>query len=438
MSQLSFNNQSANKNIMNQENLRDEFKPAAIENHAERLVSKLEEITASISNLKATNINLQRLHDQSLIHHLQLQEDIESMKFIYRRLRSQLEQQSEPLKEEPAVYPHDQNDETFDVTPIHYEVNPAECASCVNMKFGIQTHSVVCSICFNSTGDKIAFSNNKTIFLVSTVDGSIISTYHIDLPQDSQDYNVRTIKISPDDQYIAIGGPNNNILIYSLESTQLVADLEEHTNKVSSLLFSNDGKTLYSGGFDGTICVWNLETMSLTTKQSHGNSEPSKNNQDNMIVSLTKDDEESFIAVGFMDGYVGLYAPDLQSSPNRFPAHDQYLLDVATSPLDCTIATSSHDCTTKIWVLRGVASCRGTLVGHTDLVLSTAFSPFETICFTGSKDETIKVWNHKSLNLLFTIAMKENTIFEIAHHPTEKMFASCSGSGSVAVWTYNI
>lgn len=441
---------------MNQSSVQSQQQTISVEQRAEKLVSGLDGITKAIFALKAENQSLQHIYDQSIIHYLQLREDTETMKTMYRRLKAQFErmpQQPPPQNQSSLSAAESQGNssqipisaasagsgshESLSLVKLQWDVNPPSYKPNINLLYSLHTDSYVCSVCFNYDGDCLAFANRQTVFIVSSLDGKVINTFDIPNAQNIQEYNTRAIRISPDSQYLALGGPMNNVLIYSIPNHLIIGNLEGHENKVSSLLFSNDSTRLYSGGFDGLLCIWDLKNMKLINKISHENPESSKNSN-HMIVALTKDDEETSIAVGFMNGNVGIYDPEFSQKMSVFKAHDEYLLDVTTSPYDNSIATSSHDKTTKIWSLRCVASLRKTLVGHDDLVLSTCFSPKEPICFTGSKDETIKAWDYKKGECLFTIKAHKNTLFELAHHPTKKVFVSCSGDGLVCLWSYNI
>ena len=420
---------------MNQSSMASQQQTISVEQRAEKLVSGLDGIAKAVYALKAENQSLQHIYDQSIIHLLQLQEDTETMRAMYRRLKAQFERipQQQVVQAQSAL------------TTSEFQGNltqiPSSVASTVSSSHeSLSTLKLpweVNPVCFNYDGEYLAFANRQTVFIVSSHDGSIINTFDIPNAQNAQEYNTRAIRISPDSQYLALGGPVNNVIIYSIPNRRIIGNLEGHENKVSSLLFSNDSSRLYSGGFDELLCIWDLKKMKLINKISHEDPEASKPGN-NMIVALTKDDEETSIAVGFMNGNVGIYDPMCTQKMNVFKAHDEYLLDVTTSPLDCSIATSSHDKTTKIWSLRGVANLRKTLVGHEDFVLSACFSPKEQICFTGSKDESIKAWDYKKGECLFTIKAHKNTLFELAHHPTEKVFVSCSGDGLVCLWSYDI
>jgi len=47
--------------------------------------------------------------------------------------------------------------------------------------------------------------------------------------------------------------------MWNLETGEEALTLRGHTGPVSSLALSSDGKRLFSGIFDGTLKVWNLE-----------------------------------------------------------------------------------------------------------------------------------------------------------------------------------
>ena len=48
------------------------------------------------------------------------------------------------------------------------------------------------------------------------------------------------------------------VRIFALETGEETAVLHGHTKGVISLLFSSDGKRLYSGGYDHTVRVWDV------------------------------------------------------------------------------------------------------------------------------------------------------------------------------------
>ena len=114
-----------------------------------------------------------------------------------------------------------------------------------------------------------------------------------------------------------------------------------HSNTITSVAFSPDGKTIASASNDKTIKLWNLEGKLLNTLSGHGDS----------------------------------------------------VYSVAFSPDGKTIASASIDKTIKLWNLEG--QLLHTLSGHSDGVISVAFSPDGKAIASagGNLEKTVILWN---------------------------------------------
>ena len=89
---------------------------------------------------------------------------------------------------------------------------------------------------------------------------------------------VNSVAYSPDGRDIATGCTNNNVYLWRSSG---VVDTFAHKGEkidftnlneygVGAVVFSNDGKTLLSGGQDGVMKRWNLSDKSLTSQESLG------------------------------------------------------------------------------------------------------------------------------------------------------------------------
>jgi WD40 repeat protein len=80
---------------------------------------------------------------------------------------------------------------------------------------------------------------------------------------------INAIALSPDDQFLAVGGflgkkgsgKTGNIRIYDFPSGKLSLLLDSHTDVVSDLHFSADGRYLVSGSADDSVKVWQKESV---------------------------------------------------------------------------------------------------------------------------------------------------------------------------------
>jgi WD40 repeat protein len=296
--------------------------------------------------------------------------------------------------------------------------------------------AILCTIHFNGDGSIFSFTNGSTVFLILTADGSLIGTCELPKTRHPTDGHPRAICFSPDSRYLAVSGPGNSVTVIEVASRRVVKSLDAHTSHVSTVAFFKSSHKLVTGGFDRKLCVWTTPDFKMVKAIQHGGEGMATGKEENIVaVAIAGDDE--YVSVGFMSGNVGIYEPTFAQPMTSFAAHQEYLLNVAMSPNN-VIATASHDKTAKLWMLRGVATCRQTLTGHEDYVLGVVFSPRDPVVFTGSKDETIKCWSVKTGQELFTLTGHRNTLFQIDHHPTGRTIVSCSGDGLVCLWDYDL
>jgi WD40 repeat protein len=238
----------------------------------------------------------------------------------------------------------------------------------------------------------------------------------------------RTLCFSPDSKLLAVAGPASSILIIDTKTRRTVTALEGHHNIVATITFFRTTMRFVTGA------ILTKDFKCLRTIQDGGQENGRK---EEMITAIAIATDEEYVAVGFMNGTVGLYVAAFAQPMSSFQAHPEFLFHVAISP-KALIATASHDKTARLWVIRGVPTCRRVLAGHTYCVLTLAFSPTEGVLFTGSKDETIKCWSEETGENLFTLTGHKNTVFQIDHHPHDRTIVCCSGDGIVSVWDYTV
>jgi WD40 repeat protein len=77
--------------------------------------------------------------------------------------------------------------------------------------------------------------------------------------------------ISPDQRFIAHGGPDRFLRIFSTETGEVVHKIKKHTDWVTAVRFSTDGKYVASGDRNGGLHVWETEPGQRVCSFSHGN-----------------------------------------------------------------------------------------------------------------------------------------------------------------------
>ena len=78
--------------------------------------------------------------------------------------------------------------------------------------------------------------------------------------------NFSAVAIYPDGRYIAVGTANidskkNSIYIWQVNIAECIQELKGHKGSINSLVFSIDGKFLFSGSEDKTVISWDFEKI---------------------------------------------------------------------------------------------------------------------------------------------------------------------------------
>jgi hypothetical protein len=76
--------------------------------------------------------------------------------------------------------------------------------------------------------------------------------------------------LSPDQRFIAHGGPDRFLRIFSTETGELVHKIKKHTDWVTAVRFSTDGKYVASGDRNGGLHIWETEPGLRVCSFGHG------------------------------------------------------------------------------------------------------------------------------------------------------------------------
>jgi WD40 repeat protein len=426
------------------------FSPVPPANHAsdqpvDAIYKGLDGLAQSIVRLRSEIDDLQRLKNLATVHCQQNDSEIERLRQIYKLMKLRLETFtpfappgaiSSPVRPAPPPQQQQQFSSVVRTEPawdlICHDASVRQTG--VRLRYALATQSILCAIRFNSDGSLFSFTDGQTVFFMRQTDGYMVGTCEMPRSPGQQGEQLsRALCFSPDSKFLAVAGPATSTTVIDVQSRKVVKSLEVHNNSVSTIAFFKDGRRLLTGGLDGRLCIWSVPEFILVRTIQHG----MDTQEENMIAAIAIGLDDEYIAVGFMSGMIGLYEPTFSQPMSSFRAHSDFLLNVVISNKD-VIGTASRDKTTKLWMIRGVPTCKKLLSGHRDCVLAIAFSPRDPVVFTGSKDETIKCWSQTSGENLFTLTGHRNTLFEIDHHPTERTIVSCSGEGLVCLWDYSL
>src|SRR5262245_60939498 len=167
--------------------------------------------------------------------------------------------------------------------------------------------------------------------------------------------------------------------------------LRGHTKNICCLAFSPDGRWLASGGEDGLVCVWRLETGDPVLARQIPNQEGKSTlpTGESWVRALAFSPDSAALASARADGDVHLQSlSEGEREISWRPDHGIWSL--AFAPDGKTIAAGGGSGQLALLPLQGQKG-RQTLSLHTNLVLALAYSPDGKLLASGGSDRTVRL-----------------------------------------------
>ncbi|KAF7352032.1 Reverse transcriptase-RNase H-integrase [Mycena venus] len=212
---------------------------------------------------------------------------------------------------------------------------------------------------------------------------------------------------------IVSGSNDTTVHIWDAETgTALCELLEGHTNTVTSVAFSPDGKRIVSGSNDKTVCIWDAETGAALR-------EPLKGHTDR-VTSVEFSPDAKKIVSGSNDRTMCIWDAETGAALGKpLEGHTDTVTSVAFSPDGKRIVSGSNDKTVCIWDAETGAALKERLEGHTHWVTSVTFSPDGKKIGSGSEDKTVRIWDAVSGAALRELQKGHtNTVTSVALSPS--------------------
>lgn len=270
-------------------------------------------------------------------------------------------------------------------------------------------------IWFLADGAKIASESSGKIRLWDIETGNYLDT----LPKYTNPRNPRLAVAWQD------GSPPQ---LRETASGRVIAELQEHTGKVSAVAYSADGAILALGSNNGTVRLWEIETGRLRGILSGGMGAVTdvkfSPNGARAVTLSTAQNQSGGKVIKLWNVERGLTV----ATPNARVYSVRY---IAFSPSGKILALPARDNTISLWNTdRGLKIAA--LVGHTDAVYAMAFSPDETkLASAGLKDRTVRLWEVKTGKIIAVLPHMWY-VFAVAFSPDGAILAS-GGSGDVSL-----
>jgi WD40 repeat protein len=143
-------------------------------------------------------------------------------------------------------------------------------------------------------GASIALGHDDKVTIVNAFNGQVAKTL-----QAPNMESVGGLSWKPDSTQLAATSANGQVLVWNIQTEQVVYELTGHTANVPAVAWSPDGTRLVSGSVDTTIKIWDMQDGSLIdTLTGHASS----------VTSLAWNSDGTRFASGSYDGTVRVWA----------------------------------------------------------------------------------------------------------------------------------
>jgi WD40 repeat protein len=227
------------------------------------------------------------------------------------------------------------------------------------------------------------------------------------------------------------------------EKPILQIDPGGHKAKIKDIVFTPDGRSLVSAGYDKLIRVWSLETgrTERTLRGQIGEGHEGK------ILAMALSPDGRWLAVG---GYFGkrtgshgcvslecgqirLYNFASGKLVALLKGHTRVILSLAFSPDNRYLVSGSKNSNAILWDIKRKRRLH-TLTGHTDPIYAVAFTPDSKRVVTGSDDHSLRLWQVRNGKHLATLKGHTDDVVAVAISPQDGTIASGSWDHTIRLW----
>jgi WD40 repeat protein len=274
----------------------------------------------------------------------------------------------------------------------------------------------------------VAFVPGKNEFFTSGSDGQVLRW-----SMDSKEQTLQVVysgsdiidvlTVSPDASWLAMGSGNSTIKMIPLKGNKAGFDMSGISGKIKSLIFSFDGKYLYSASLDGKVLKWDIAART-NTNISDGSI---------LITSIDISKNGKYLAGISSDGNVVLWNPEVKSDNFRLNTSKKNIKVIRFNPENNLLAIGDVNGNVELWDINQ-NKLISEVKAHTAQINDIQFNTTLKQMATAGNDKTIKLFNIKDPSDLteppITFNDSEGFILVIQFSPDGQLIVSGAYEGA--------
>ncbi len=200
--------------------------------------------------------------------------------------------------------------------------------------------------------------------------------------------------------------------------------LDAHRGQAAAIAVSGDGATLLSGGWDGTLALWDANTGAERRRIAVGAP----------VIAAAFGVGDAQVISGTRDGELKIYRRRDGILTATIPAHDLGLTAMAVSPDKSQLATIGLDNMVRVWTLDPFAERFAFLADPVTKPLSLAFSPDDTSVVVGFLNGDVRQLDTGRGRTLAHIREEAGPVWAVALSADGRFLLSASSDERIKVW----
>jgi len=239
-------------------------------------------------------------------------------------------------------------------------------------------------------------SKNLNLVFTGAADGNVVE-WNLARPEEGRlicrlNQPIYCIYLHEETQQLWIGVASGNIHIVDLKSKQEIKNLAVHQLGVFDIKCA--GNTVFVGGGDGCISVWDGQSLELIVKKKFS---------EKSCRCIALHPQGLGLAAGFSDCSIILLSKNLEIKHQNFEAHLNSVFTLAFSPEGQYLLSGSRDACICVWelendmksmVLKQNVPAHNLHVHHISVQIEGDFF------LSSSMDKSIKIWDLHDFTLL--------------------------------------
>lgn len=228
------------------------------------------------------------------------------------------------------------------------------------------------------------------------------------------------------------GSEDKTALLWDVRRRQVHYRLPNHSDMITSVAISPNGRRLLTGSTGGEVYLWRNDP----TSRSHERTHTLRGHTIGISCTSLSPDQETILTASW-DGATRLWKARMGREPHTFR--------IFSSPSDVSVETAafSHtgnrvltgmvDGSIGLWSIAR-SNPERIWKGHNASVVSVAFSPDNSFLLSSSQDEKTYIWS-ASGELIGQFAEQEKEIAIFAFSPSGRLLLTCDRrGGQVKLW----